>query len=328
MAASAGRGPLALSCNFLIIDSGTLARTESPLPGPIGVYVQCASDLVGDWEDLEFDTDSDGEFAAYQHLTLFHSLRVWPKVRGAGKTRPTAKKKVRGITVNAKSEITGEKWLRILKRSQHLPEYIQESLSWSNEVLTLAVLRVPEKMKRREWVPDFYRAFVADEWEISTYELRVTAKKVGGSGQEMEARIDADLLEKNKNAGTIGLQTTTATDYTKFQLDFGNTLPKARKNARIKIGVSLTSPRGLILIATRVNLTLGGKRLPTFRLQDEELAKFLVHELACHAGLASQGLPNTHYNKTVNKHAWEIEDEFGKSETTSKISKKIEEFYK
>lgn len=165
MVASAGRGPLGLRWNFPLIDSGTLVRIKSPQPDPVGLIPPAARGLdLPDGIVPEPDSDSNKAFVPLLFGSLFKGLYLAPL------------KNQNGITVNAGSEITGEQWLKMLKSSQKLPEFLQNHVFWSNHILTMEKFKVPENTIPRGWLPDFLSAFKQGDWEISTFHLDVNAK--------------------------------------------------------------------------------------------------------------------------------------------------------
>jgi hypothetical protein len=103
-------------------------------------------------------------------------------------------------------------------------------------------------------------------------------------------------------------------------IEMGITLPD---------GATLASRRTkLIVIASRIALSLGGKSKKNFNIDDPELVSTWFHEIACHAGENTEGIPDVHGDEHVDLCAKEIDGMFPKSPVVSQVFLEIDNFVK
>lgn len=288
MTVSIPRGPLGFSRQSLSIDPGTLARTLSPLPDPVGLYIGSGIPM---------------------------------------QIKAKARLRARGITVHAQSQITAQEWVKKIKANEHIPRHFQDPLrAKGNKILLKNPLRfrIPKDVLDRDWTSDWLSVFISGgrkdnrEWELTTGCLDIMVKKKDKSDKRISFVHNPDL-SKGESVGGFTKYTMSAHAKSVDQLRFekGNTLPT---------GVKLKSKRKLIVIANRVALRLDGK-VKMFKFTDDELVGTFFHETAAHAGRNALGLPDTHDDddKTVNKHADEIDDMFSKT-TMKRVGNAIEQY--
>jgi hypothetical protein len=238
----------------------------------------------------------------------------------------TATSKRRGITVNPASEISGPNWAKMIKASADLPQFIEDQVGWDHDSLTTPkIIKVPSGTREREWLPDYHAAFEGG-WEISTCHLEVTAE-----GDSSSQHVTVGVMPHLSAGEKLGRATPVTDKWSNYKdtvLTFGWTFPTF--DALSQTGAFLKSQRGLVVIATRVVLALGGSG-QTLKLSDPEMVETLIHEVSVHAGRATEGLSDLHGDKTVERRTREIHDEFAKpgpNSMTSRVYDLLEQFYK
>lgn len=242
-----------------------------------------------------------------------------------------APSKTHGITVNPASEISGQEWEQMLKQSPDLPQFIEDQVSWAQDNLTIpAKFTVPAGTVDREWLPDYRAAFAADQWEVTTGHLDITA--TGDLSTQQVIQVLVPHLQSDESVDGIAKAALTRkyTDYTQLRLTFGETFePFDHKSQKFKTGAVLKSKRGLIVVTNRVKLKLGSA-IHEGKIEKPTMVESLVHEIAAHAGRFSQGQPDGHGDSRVDRNADDIHHEFDNSKTpttTIAVHTLIEAFY-
>ena len=135
-------------------------------------------------------------------------------------------------------------------------------------------------------------------------------------------------LSKDERLGNFTPVRDTWINYKDVILTLGWTFP--RYHAKSETGALLKSKNGLILVASRIVVTLG-TRAQTLAVSEQEMVKTLTHEIAVHAGRANRGLSDVHGDETVEKRTTEVNGEFGQpagtKPTRSQVYDLIEQFY-
>jgi hypothetical protein len=232
------------------------------------------------------------------------------------------KKQKTGITVHAKSQISAQEWVKKIADSRHVPDHYQDQLQANGDLISVddpQRFRVPGNVIPKMWRDDWLSAFVNTEWEMTTGSLDITVTKKS-SGPLITVTHNPDL-SNGESLGGYTKHTMSKTYHSLHgtEIEKGNTLPT---------GVTLNSGRKLIAVANRVALKLG-TQVKSFAFEDDELVCVWFHEIACHAGRNSQGLPDTHQDDTVDKYKRDIDDDmFPKSTTLPKLLAAMRAFLK
>ena len=237
-----------------------------------------------------------------------------------------------GLTVNSKSEISGPQWIKKIRSSEHVPDHFKKQLHWRKNCITTPVnFSFPKNVIKKPWLTDWLSAFYGD-WETSTCQLEITVetpaeivKRQEKSGATTGLKITVEVVPHLSATESIGRWHRLEQTWHKmvgkdaFHLTRGWTFPSSVAQGKgARTGVSLKSGRGIVLVATRLNLK-SGKTSLKFQFQDSEKLEVFFHELACHAGRETQGLVDTHGNVTVDAWAADIERMFPKSTTFRKV---------
>jgi hypothetical protein len=222
-----------------------------------------------------------------------------------------------GITVNPGSRISGQDWKAKIDASQSVPDYFKKQITWKNdEITTPKKFKYPSDVIEKAWLEDWLSAFTSGDWEISTHHLEVKAE---ASGKVTETVVP----HLSKGEGVAAPLTKSWSKLDDIELTLGWTFESG------KFGAQLTSGRGLILIATDIQLSMtDGKRTKTeaFQVMDEHLVRLWFHEIAVHAGRITTGKPSGHGNLTVDSNAKDIDDMFPKSKIVTDVANAIKAF--
>jgi hypothetical protein len=272
------------------IDSGTLARAQSPFPGPIGLFAG--------------------------------------PVHPQGKSKTPAPKAPPSpkftIEVHDKSKITAEEWLKKIKDCDDVPDYFKAQIDAKDPLIYVPHAHdgflVPNNVIPKDWLSDWLSAFLGEEWEMTTGNLDITVKKGGRTGPEIAGVLNPDLSDGASISGYtkhVGL-TEKGTSTKDFKVEYGDTISN---------GVTLPSGRKkLIVVADRVTLHLD--KITTIDVTDSELVNTWFHEIACHAGRVTRGEESVHGNADVNRCVLDINEMISKKVTTGKIAAAIDDFLK
>jgi hypothetical protein len=282
MALSRTPGPEGLRDSAEAIDPEAPARTLSPLPGPIGLWIK-------------------------------------PKILMAPKA---ASSHQFGITVHQKSQISAQAWVKKINDSDDVPDYFKEQIKSRGNVIHLTnpkKFKVPTNVIPKDWLPDWLPAFSVEEWEMTTGCLEISVKKDDSAGPLITVVHNPDLSSGETIDGFTQYTMTVSSRGSKsVAIERGNTLPT---------GVTLKTGRKLIAVANRIALSLGEK-ITMFKFEDFELLEVWFHEIACHAGRNTNGMPDLHGDKDVESCASDIEGMFPKATTVSKVFVGIQGFLK
>lgn len=248
-------------------------------------------------------------------------LLVGPGILMQVKSTLTKSKASRmGILVHSQSQISAEEWVQKIKASNSIPDHYQAQIKWKQRTVYVTNpkrFRIPNDVIKKEWVNDWLSAFTNTDWEITTGCLDFVVEKGTSSLPDITITHNPDLSNGELVDGYTKSTMTQKSHHThSLSIERGNTLPT---------GVSLKSGRKAILIANRIALKLGNL-VKTFKFTDEELVEVWFHEIAAHAGRNSQGLSDTHGDKTVDRYGRDIRDMFGKTTTVPKLLLEVEKY--
>jgi hypothetical protein len=235
-----------------------------------------------------------------------------PKRRAGTATPPR-------LFVNPASRFTALRWAQLLKlKAGILPAFLTKGIipkSADREIILPSALPV-SKQPHPQWLRDFIA--IDQHWEVTTGTMEV----VVSGGRVRGRRIVGDV---QKGSGDEDAEA-----YGVYDRSLQMVIPKAFDiiggGSRIILGktipppdlmpedptaeaVLLRSGRGLIIVAIDVKAVAGGRFAPDppYRIHDAIIAMNLVHEIAAHAGLFSQGLPASHGDQRVNDNVAAIE---------------------
>lgn len=240
----------------------------------------------------------------------------------------------RGIAVNPASRITARSWVAMIRRCEHVPEYLRRAIrATGNLIVGWSKITQPEDTIPRDWLADLSAAFGSGDWEITTavetYEL---VKDTGVI--KVRRRIYPDLSEGEFGPGhwfTIGpgqrrwspdmYSFDTVYDFGQSAVEFGETFSSIKVNQQARQGersaeTRLKSGRALIIIIDRVSVYgvyMGAPSAARFRsplqvyfasdaqiaIAEPTLAYTFLHELAAHAGRMNGGKSSLHGDDTV-----------------------------
>jgi hypothetical protein len=245
-------------------------------------------------------------------------LRIKPKVLTAPNA---AARRQLGIAVHQKSQISAQDWVKKINDSDDVPDYFKEQIKSKGNVIYVTnpnKFKVPTNVISKDWLGDWLSAFNAEEWEMTTGCLDYSVKKGDSAGPLITVVDNPDLNGEVIDGFTKYTMTVTSRGTKSVMIERGNTLPT---------GVALKSGRKLIVVANRIALNLGGKT-KTFKFEDSELLEVWFHEVACHAGRNTEGKPDVHGDKEVERWASDIEAMFPKATTVAKVFLEIQGFLK
>jgi hypothetical protein len=245
-------------------------------------------------------------------------LRIKPKVLMAPKA---AAPRQLGIAVHQKSQISAQDWVKKINDSDDIPDYFKEQIKSKGNVIYVTnpnKFKVPTNVISKDWLADWLSAFNAEEWEMTTGCLDYSVKKGDSAGSLITVVHNPDLNGEVIDGFTKYTMTVTSRGTKSVMIERGNTLPT---------GVALKTGRKLIVVANRIALNLGDKT-KTFKFEDSELLEVWFHEIACHAGRNTEGKPDVHGDKEVERWASDIEAMFPKTTTVAKVFLEIQGFLK
>ena len=245
-------------------------------------------------------------------------LRIKPKVLMAPKA---AAPRQLGIAVHQKSQISAQDWVKKINDSDDIPDYFKEQIKSKGNVIYVTnpnKFKVPTNVISKDWLADWLSAFNAEEWEMTTGCLDYSVKKGDSAGPLITVVHNPDLNGEIIDGFTKYTMTVTSRGTKSVMIERGNTLPT---------GVALKTGRKLIVVANRIALNLGDKT-KTFKFEDSELLEVWFHEIACHAGRNTEGKPDVHGDKEVERWASDIEAMFPKATTVAKVFLEMQGFLK
>jgi hypothetical protein len=216
------------------------------------------------------------------------------------------------VTVNPNSKVSGPTLLTALRGSP-LPKALKEKIRFDRQSrsLTLPAASNVSQAKGSEWVADLLK--IGNDWEVTTARLVVIVDNQQVRGQRLEPDLQ-DEEERGRISGGDDLELMPAA------ADFhgagpgillGKTVPNLRMSDQSTMTeiVRLSSNRGLVIIVREIVVRKGDQEtLDPVNVPMAVMTKNLIHELAAHAGLFSQGLPAGHGNTRVERNTTGVDD--------------------
>jgi hypothetical protein len=276
------------------------------IPGPLG--------FPGEFRNL---IDPGTLARTLSPLPVPAGLAFWSPVPNQVRT---ATKTLLGITVNAGSRVSGTDWKAKIDKSPDVPDYFKKQITWKGgQFTTPAKFTFPSDVIEKMWLEDWLTAFNAGDWELSTHHLEVKAEPSGKVSEKVVPHL-------SKDEGVGGKLTNEWRTVDDIELTLGWTLEKAVRS----FGATLTSGRGLIIVATEIQLSMkDGKRDKTevFKVADNDFVRTWFHEIAVHAGRITAGKSNTHGDRTVDRNAKDIDEMFTGEKIVEKVAAAIKTFF-
>lgn len=264
----------------------------------------------------------------------------------------------RGIAVNPASQISAAKWVKIIKRCRHVPEYLQRGISAKgNLIVGWSKIVQPNNTIQRDWLADLSAAFASGDWEITTAQETYKLEQNAGV-MKVRRSIYPDLGKGEYGPGhwfdTGPGQREWSPDMYSFDqtyqfgdsaVEFGETFSSEHVNKQARPGersaeTRLKSGRALIIIINRLSVYgVHMRSRPAGRLHtplevyfasdalipiaEATLAYSFLHELAAHAGRMNGGKTAMHGDDTVEGIVNDILEMFPKDvlgDPTLKVS--------
>jgi hypothetical protein len=229
-----------------------------------------------------------------------------------------------GIRINDASKISADDWVKKITSSDGLDDYFKPQIQSKDPMIYLKDPKnfiVPRNVIQKSWLKDWLSAFMGGDWEMTTGLVNISVVKGDAKGPVITFVHTPDLSSGDSIDGlTQHTMSGTFHALADVSIEMGITLPD---------GATLASRRRkLIVIASRIALTLGGKSAKPFVLDDTELVSTWFHEIACHAGENTEGIPDIHGDAHVELCAKDIDDMFGKSNIVAQVFAEIDNFLK
>ena len=229
-----------------------------------------------------------------------------------------------GIRINEASQISADDWVKKINSSNDVDDYFKPQIRSQDRIIFLTDPRhfhQPDNVIQKIWLVDWLSAFMFAEWEMTTGFLDISVNKGDAKGPSIKIVHRPDLSSGDSIDGfTQHTMTEEFRSTAAASIEMGITLPD---------GATLASKRRkLIVVASRIDLSLGDKIKKTFAIDDPELIKTWFHEIACHAGENIEGIPDTHGDVHVDTCAKDIDTMFPSSTILSKVSLEVDAFLK
>jgi hypothetical protein len=227
-----------------------------------------------------------------------------------------------GIRINDASKINADNWVKKINSSDGLDDYFKPQIQSKDPMIYLKNPKnfiVPRNVIEKVWLKDWLSAFTGGDWEMTTGFLDISADNSKGPvitfvhTPDLSSGDSIDGFTKHTMTGTFHA-------LADVSIEMGITLTD---------GATLVSKRKkLIVIASRIALSLGGKSAKPFVLDDTELVSTWFHEIACHAGENTEGIPDIHGDAHVELCAKDIDAMFGPSKVVTQVFGEIDSFFK
>jgi hypothetical protein len=249
-------------------------------------------------------------------------LYVHPK--GQAQSAPVAASPKFGIRINEASKISAGDWVAKINSSNDVDDYFKPQIKSQDRLIFLTDPKkfvYPKNVIEKIWLKDWLSAFMFADWEMTTGSLDMSVSKGDAQGPIIKTVHTADLSTGDSLDGfTQHTMTGTFRSSQAATIEMGITLPD---------GATLASKRTkLIVITNRIVLTLADKPKKTFNVDDPELLGTWFHEIACHAGENSEGIPDIHGDPHVELCAKDIDAMFPKSPILTQVFAEADNFLK
>jgi hypothetical protein len=215
--------------------------------------------------------------------------------------------------------------------SDDVPDLFKKHIKAKDNLIFLSDIKRfqwPDDRLPNAWFPHWLYAFKVGEWEITTGSLEISVKKGDTKGPFLIGEIKPDLssgesIEGLTVAAGLIIKSRSLDD---FKVEYGDTMSSGTK--LIRMGANLNSGRKLIVISTKVVLSLENKIKQNFDLTDSDLLNTWFHEIGCHAGRDSEHKPSNHGDPDVEECVKDIDKTIPDRVTVDKIFAEINGFLK
>jgi len=249
-------------------------------------------------------------------------LYTLPQVPGQS-AQPVAQQKF-GIRINEASKISADDWVKKINSSDAVDDYFKTQIHSQDRMIFLTNPKkfiMPKNVIEKVWLTDWLSAFMFADWELTTGLLDISVDKNDPKGNVIKTVHTPDLSSGEKIDGFS--QHTMSGNFpsmAKASFEMGVTLPD---------GATLGSKRKkLIVIASRIALSLAGQSKKTVDIDDPELIGTWFHEIACHAGENTEGIPDIHGDPHVELCAKDIDGMFPSSPVLTQLFAQMDNFLK
>jgi hypothetical protein len=261
-----------------------------------------------------------------------------------------------GIRIHEKSRISASQWVQNIRDpALSVPSYLTNQINAKGQIVSVPKpqrFKIPKGIIQPRWLDDWWRAFAANNWEITTGESIICVKKPDVSEKKGDAPgTKGEASRKNDDKCVMGhvkgpLHSDVMPDLSEgesyegyaawaglrvdgdsvdnFGIQYGDTLVE---------GVTLNSGRRLIVVVDRITLMLGDTpKKQQFEVGSSELVNTWFHEIACHAGPDSnenqkpQDATGDENDPAVQATKIEIDGMIPFGDTSSKIRAAIKSF--
>lgn len=249
-------------------------------------------------------------------------LYIFPKVSTPSAQVATPPKF--GIRINEASQISADDWVKKINSSNDVDDYFKPQIQSQDRMIFVTDpkrFKTPKNVIQKIWLVDWLSAFMFAEWEMTTGFLDISVNKGDAKGPSIKIVHKPDLSSGDSIDGfSQHTMTSEFRSTASAQVEVGITLPD---------GATLSSKRKkLIVIASRISLSLGDKTPKPFKMDDSELLKTWFHEIACHAGENTEGNPDIHGDVHVDSCAADIDAMFPSTSILSKVFLETDAFLK
>lgn len=228
---------------------------------------------------------------------------------------PNGRESRPGLSVSGESKLSAAQLVAMIKQNTHIPSWIRDAFSASgNRLLVASKIRLPKGVVQAdipEWFQSAATAIQSGQWHFTTGAASASADE-----QRPDEKLRADFEPGDR---PVGAQPKTGGVTTGETIDPDpKTMTAGRHMRDLTAGADATPSyrqegQGLLVVATRF-LSAGNVDPREEKRSEDAILDTLFHELAAHAGLHSQGKPDTHGDPTVEALAGEVDKVFQPAE--------------
>jgi hypothetical protein len=229
------------------------------------------------------------------------------------------------ILVLPSSQLDASAIVKIINDNPNLDDWLKAGFSVRGTSIAISPkLAQPPKTVPTSYLASLKKAFQSGHWELTTAELRITAKPVKTPPVDPQdwtwTKVTVPDLPEGDELGVWGDTGFHATPMISRGLgvDFGET-PGMTESRRLGRGVT----RGYIVIVNRVTAEAPDGQRQTFTPSADDIAETFLHEIAAHAGQHELGRPDEHGQGDVDAIDTEIHDMFRGSKNAGLTSTPI-----
>jgi hypothetical protein len=236
-----------------------------------------------------------------------------------------------GMRVNGESQISADAWVQKIKDCTDVPTLFNEWLQAQGQIIFVVAPKggTAADEDARSWLRDWRAALTVNEWEVTTALLDIAVKKTGTPGKPQRVHITTVLhpdLSGSDSIDPLTEKISLTEEYDKSKAEYDKTKFAIQKGATMPAGTSMQSGRKLIAIANRITLRLEGKANREYVVTDDEIVNIWFHEIACHAGLQTQGKPCGHGDPHVEDTYIKIDRMIPGEKTGQQVFKDVDAF--